>query len=1126
MVIKYPCGICEKAVAKNHKAVVCDLCDKWVHCRCSNVSLSEYNDMIDDANNDESTNKKWICIKCINSNISFSSIDDKHLYTTMNGINSDNDLANISFSLSPSDKKITESISKIILETSDPTSQNSNFCKYYETKDFINSNFQKTTNFSTLHLNIASLQFHHEELKILLEMLDFEFDCIMISETKIQKDTPPIKNIDIAGYHIFHTPTEANKGGTLIYISNKLVSKPRKDLEFYQAKDVESTFAEIIVPNGKNIIVGCVYKHHTIEINDFEKLFLPKLRKINKEKKPVVVAGDFNIDLLKLNSHSQTNKYFDEITNLNFMPLITLPTRITSKSKTLIDNILFNQFVPDIKSGNLDVSISDHTPQFSIIPIHINKVKNNKRDIYARNYNHSNLSAIKNIFDHIQWGLNDSHSSVNTDMSNFIEKSTAAINTLFPLKKLSNKQKKQRSKPWISNEIIREIKIRDTIYSKHRKTSSALLKEKLEMDLRIQKGKVKSMLQRSKSLYFSKYFSENSSNMKKLWDGVNQIISSSKSKSPNTIKSLEINDLNNIKTTITNTKDICNTANQYFTNIANDILKQCKYKGNKSFKYYLKNPNLNKFIANPTTSAEVESIIKDFDTSKAVGPNSIPPKILKIIAPFISEPLTIIINKSLLTGTYPEPLKTSKINPLHKKDSRLTISNYRPISLLSNLNKIFEKLMFKQLYSFLEVNKSIYELQFGFRENHSTNHAIISIMQKIQEAIKNDNFAIGIFIDLQKAFDTVNHSILLEKLNHYGVSDVSNSWFKTYLTQRKQYVCIGGEVSDLTTTEHGVPQGSVLGPLLFLIYINDLHQCIKNSNTFHFADDTNLLYIPPKKMRNRNIIRKLNTDLKSLNYWLMANKISLNSSKTELIIFRDKNKIVPPLNIKLNGIKLIPKSEIKYLGLTMDEHLTFKTHINITNAKLKRANNLLALSRHYLPRTFLKQVYYAQFHSHLVYGCQVWGYESSNIRQTLSLQKKAVKLMMFADNNSPTDPIFNELGILKLDELIKTNNIIFTHKTLNNNSPSHFQNYYELYTPTHGYPTSNNPTSTYSIPPGSIKLLEAEAGTFKCKCAQDWNFILKKLSNASSQANWLLDLSVSRLKSLTKSFFLNTYIGN
>ena len=346
MVIKYPCGLCEKPVAKNQKAIVCDLCNKWVHCRCNNVPLSEYYNLIDNANN-ESINVKetWICIKCINSNLPCSNLDDKHFYLNSKGINSESELSNIRFTLNPSDRKITENISKIIIENTDPDNENVNFCNYYETEDFIDAKFEAESNLSTLHLNIASLQFHHEELKILLAMLEFDFDCIMITETKLQKDSVPVTDISIPNYHIFHTPTEAQKGGTLIYISNKLISKPRHDLEFYQAKDVESTFAEIIVPNGKNIIIGCIYKHHTIEIDQFERHLLPTLKKVNKEKKTAIIAGDFNIDLLKLNSHSQTNNYFDQITNLNFMPLITLPTRITSTSKTLINNILFNKFL-------------------------------------------------------------------------------------------------------------------------------------------------------------------------------------------------------------------------------------------------------------------------------------------------------------------------------------------------------------------------------------------------------------------------------------------------------------------------------------------------------------------------------------------------------------------------------------------------------------------------------------------------------------------------------------------------------------------------------------------------------------------------------------------------------------
>ena len=606
-----------------------------------------------------------------------------------------------------------------------------------------------------------------------------------------------------------------------------------------------------------------------------------------------------------------------------------------------------------------------------------------------------------------------------------------------------------------------------------------------------------------------------------MWEGVNLILAS-KSKPTGSINCLEINVENN-KVNITNPKQISNIANKYYTNIAGDILNKRKFNGNKHFKQYLKQPNPLKFIINPTEPKEIELIIKEFDPSKGVGPNSLPPKILKLISPLISKPLTDIFNKSFKTGIFPDLLKISKINPIHKKDSKLIISNYRPISLLSNLNKIIEKLMFKRLYTFLEQHKCIYDLQFGFRQNHSTNHALISIVDKIQEAIKDDKIAIGIFIDLQKAFDTVNHSILLEKLNHYGISGNSNAWFNSYLKDRQQFVSIDGEHSDLTTTEHGVPQGSVLGPLLFLVYINDLHQCIQNSNTFHFADDTNLLYVPPDRIRNKNIVRRLNIDLKSLNYWLMANKISLNSSKTELIIFRNSKVKMPNLNIKLNGVKLEPKSQIKYLGLTIDEHLTFKNHINIMNAKLKRANNLLALSRHYLPSNLLKQIYYAQFHSHLSYGCQVWGLKPASLNQTIMLQKKALRLMSFSHRNAPTNPIFKDLQILQLEDLITSNNVIFVHKTLNNLSPSHFKNFYEFHSPNHNYNTVNNPNSRYSIPAGSVSLSNIVIGSLKHRCAQDWNAILKNISRTTHHTQRLLDIKILTLKSIIKAHFIGNY---
>ena len=339
-----------------------------------------------------------------------------------------------------------------------------------------------------------------------------------------------------------------------------------------------------------------------------------------------------------------------------------------------------------------------------------------------------------------------------------------------------------------------------------------------------------------------------------------------------------------------------------------------------------------------TDTEEIMTLIKRFNVNKATGPCSIPPKILNMISESIAKPIVTIANLSFSTGVHPERLKVAKVIPIYKSGSKMLTSNFRPISLLSNLNKILEKLMFKRVYSFLEKENIIYNNQFGFRPKHSTNHALISITEQIKEALDNGQYACGVFVDFQKAFDTVNHEILLKKLYRYGIRGSTFNWFKSYLTDRLQFVSILGFDSDKKSIIHGVPQGSVLGPLLFLLYINDLHNAIKHSSTYLFADDTHLLQI------NRNLKRlqrNTNADLKYLYLWLLANKISLNKTKTELIYFRKPNTTIPFNKIKINGLKLYPSKSVKYLGIYLDEHLNGSAHMEVLIPKLRRANGMI-----------------------------------------------------------------------------------------------------------------------------------------------------------------------------------------
>ena len=422
--------------------------------------------------------------------------------------------------------------------------------------------------------------------------------------------------------------------------------------------------------------------------------------------------------------------------------------------------------------------------------------------------------------------------------------------------------------------------------------------------------------------------------------------------------------------TITEPKKIVDTMNNFFVNIGKTVEEKIPHVS-KSFSSYLGNRNDFSIVLNPCTNDEISKYLCNLNVSKACGPNSIPTAILKSFSGTFIQPLTFVINKSLIEGVFPSLLKSASVCPIFKKNDKTNCANYRPISLLSNLSKIFERAMYDRIELFFNDFKLIYKLQYGFRKKHSTNHALLSIVEEIRKNLNNKTFSCGVFVDLEKAFDTVNHMILIEKLEHYGIRGPTNKWIKSYLMNRKQYVNLNGVNSDVGLVTCGVPQGSILGPLLFIIYINDMNKSFVHSIVHHFADDTNLLFSSKDPRTLRKIINK---ELNCLFEWLCANRLSLNVSKTEFIVFRPpKKSLMSRIVLKLNGTKIFESPKIKYLGIILDSQLTWKYHIHELSKKLNRAVGMLYKIRDFCTQTVLRSLYFSLFNSHLVYGIPVWG---------------------------------------------------------------------------------------------------------------------------------------------------------
>ena len=597
---------------------------------------------------------------------------------------------------------------------------------------------------------------------------------------------------------------------------------------------------------------------------------------------------------------------------------------------------------------------------------------------------------------------------------------------------------------------------------------------------------------------------------------------------------------------IDNDRIICrrimaNKFNEYFVNIAGKM--NCDAFDDKiecgalpSFELFLnKRCNSSMFLSD-CSEDEISEVIKELQTNKS---SDIPTLLIKHTSHIIAPHLPRLYNHYMSEGVFPDIFKIGKITPIYKKGNHEFVENYRPVSTLPIFGKIFEKIIHKRLYNFFISKQILPQTQFGFRKGHSTSHALNSSVNIIKDAQKQNKHVLGIFIDLSKAFDTLDHNILLSKLEISGVRGTPLSLLTSYLSNRYQYTSVNGAESQKALVKFGVPQGSVLGPLLFLLYISDMLNCYTGDDFkfIFYADDTNLFVID---INREQAIKKANSILNMVNDYMQSNLLHINLNKCCFIHFEPhtrKNNVENNHDITrvqqslcINGHVIKEVDETKFLGVTIDKKLSWISHINNLHKKLKSASGIIQKIRQYIPKTQYKTIYHSLFESHLTYGISVWGGVAKvHIDKLFRTQKHCIRLL-FGDSElycskfktidsdvlipshvhsvgeqthgadfyckEHTKPLFKQHEILTIHNLYKYHTSLEMAKILKHRTPILMHDKFSL-------SKRNNET---------LVLLGKHSNEFMFNGPQIWNSAIKVIAPKLSFGNIIINIFKSKLK--------------
>lgn len=851
-------------------------------------------------------------------------------------------------------------------------------CKYLVSIEDYNSYFSNVNDIYFFHLNIRSVNKNFDTFLLYLNNLSYKPDFIVLTEAWIQTGVS-IHLYSIRGYNIVFSCNDNRSGGVIVYYKEGLSCNKMDS----SVEGADSLLLYCRVKQNTFYLLA-IYRWHEISAD----IFLDRLSELLGDlgKVSTILLGDINIDIKT--SSVIAERYLDSMSSFGFENLINIDTRVTDYSSTCIDHVFFRGQLPlTLFPAVLDLSITDHRATCLAI-----RGLGDDSFTQPRNYKKINLSKLFSLLLDEDWKLVYNSPDVNLAFDELYKILYFYSEQAVEVATRSNLSHKNRKlKPWMTEGLLLAINIRDKLYKKMKRfTNDVRVKE----SFKLMKSKISLWIKMAKSIYYNNLFLSVRGNSRKQWSIINEVTGRSKQKSRDI--NLKVGD-----TLVSDQKEIARIFNNYFINVAESITNNLPPLSPVHINEYKQNfpPSISNrsIFLTPVAVNEVLLAISRLSPSKSPGIDGITAKLVKEIGPIIAPVLAFVFNKSLSEGVFPDKLKKAKVVPIPKKGNSLVLDNYRPISLLPIFSKLFEKLVKFRIINFLNLNKFFSESQFGFREGLGTEMALNKFLTRVYSSINNKNIkkTSGLFLDIRKAFDTVDHGALLDKLWMAGVRGVALEWFRSYLSGRSQVVSLGGDVSDNQPITCGVPQGSVLGPLLFLIFVNDLCNGPFKGSLTAFADDTAIAY---GAVSVDQLYSDMQHDLGLLSLWFTRNKLVLNASKSVYINFSLAHsfEFVRPLRYHDVGCPLLgcdcePLKQVtkfKYLGIILEENLLFKDHIK----ELKNYSRLFLNRFYYLkylcPKYILKQMYISLIHSRFAYGISFWGSTYlTHLRPLISVQK-------------------------------------------------------------------------------------------------------------------------------------------